>query len=45
MKQVLAKHNKKVLAASNPKEEEKTCDCPKANRDAGTAPAPFKVNA
>ena len=36
MKQVLAKHNKKVLAASNPKVEEKTWDCPKANREAGT---------
>ena len=39
MKQVLAKHNKKVLAASKPKEEEeRTCDCPKAIKKAGTCP-------
>ena len=38
MKQVLAKHNKKVLAASIPKEAKRTCDCPKAKREAGTCP-------
>ena len=38
MKQVLAKHNKMVLAASEPKEEVRTCDCPKATREAGTCP-------
>ena len=38
MKQVLAKHNKKVLVASEPKEEKRTCDCPKATREAGTCP-------
>ena len=38
MKQVLAKHNKKVLAASIPKEEKRRCDCPKATREAGTCP-------
>ena len=35
MKQVLVKHNKKVMAARKPKVEEKTCDCPKATREAG----------
>ena len=36
---MLAKHNKKVLAASMPEEEkERTCDCPKATREAGTCP-------
>ena len=38
MKQVLAKHNKKVMAASMPKEDKRTCDCPKATREAGTCP-------
>ena len=38
MKQVLAKHNKKVVAASMPKSEERTCNCPKATREAGTCP-------
>ena len=38
MKQVLAKHNKKVMAASMPKEDKRTCDCPKAVQKAGTCP-------
>ena len=38
MHQVLAKHNKKVWAASLPKEQKRTCDCPKATRMAGTCP-------
>ena len=39
MGQIVAKHNKKVLAASRPKEVAKrTCDCPKATREAGTCP-------
>ena len=40
MKQILSSHNKKLLAASmpKPKVEERTCDCPRAKRDAGECP-------
>ena len=38
MKQVLSSHNKKVLAASKPKVEERSCDCPKAKQEAGECP-------
>ena len=38
IKQTLASHNKKLLAASMPKVEERTCDCPRAKREAGECP-------
>ena len=38
IKQVVAKHNKKVLAAAIPKEEERSCNCPRATRLAGECP-------
>ena len=38
IKQVVAKHNKKVLAAAVPKEEERSCNCPRATRLAGKCP-------
>ena len=38
IKQVVAKHNKKVLEAAVPKEEERDCSCPRAKRLAGECP-------
>ena len=38
MKQTLASHNKKLLAANMPKVEERSCDCPRAKREAGECP-------
>ena len=38
MKQMLASHNKKILAASKPKSEERTCDCPRRKQEAGECP-------
>ena len=38
IKQVVAKHNKKVLEAVVPKEEERGCSCPRAKRLAGECP-------
>ena len=38
IKQVVAKHNKKLLEAVVPKEEERGCSCPRAKRLAGECP-------
>ena len=38
IKQVVAKHNKKMLEAVVPKEEERSCSCPRAKRLAGDCP-------
>ena len=38
MKQILAKHNKKIIAKNQPKAEERECNCPRRTREAGECP-------
>ena len=38
MKQILAKHNKKIIAANQPKAEVRDCNCPARKREAGECP-------
>ena len=38
MKQILARHNKKIIAKNQPKAEERECNCPRRTREAGECP-------